>query len=239
MKKINGINKSILLIGDVHAPFEHCDYLAFCKAVHKKIQADIVINMGDWEDQHAISFHDSDCSLPSAGHELSLVIEKAKYWYKAFPKMKFLDSNHGSLVIRRMKHHGIPLEHIRPLKEVYNTPKWEWFEDILLKTRLGHIYLCHGKTSAYNKLAREIGCSAAQGHFHGKLEITWANSVFLQRFNLFVGCGINRASMAMAYGKNNIPQPMLGCAAIDREGIPHVYKMNIDKKTGRWDKKVN
>jgi hypothetical protein len=136
-----------------------------------------------------------------------------------------------------MKFHGLPISYIRPLAELYETPTWKWYEDIKLRTKQGDVYLCHGKSGAYNKLAREVGCSAIQGHFHGKFEITWCNSVHTERFNMFVGCGINRKSLAFAYGKNNIPQPILGCAVIDEEGNPILIKMRLNK-SGRWDGKI-
>jgi hypothetical protein len=237
MKKINAKNKSCLLIGDFHAPYHHADYLEFCKAVYKENQCDIVINMGDEVDGHSISFHDADQELFSAGHELELAIEHLSEWNKAFPKTYLLDSNHGSLVYRRAKHHGIPMAHFKQLKDLYETPKWSWHEEILLSTDHGNVYLCHGKTGTYNKLAKEMGCSAVQGHFHGKLEITWQNTGVQERFNMFVGCGINRKSLAFAYGKNHIPKPMLGCGVIDRSGIPKVYKMKLNKR-GRWIKKL-
>jgi len=148
-----------------------------------------------------------------------------------------LDSNHGSLVFRKMKHHGLPLSYLKPIQEIYNTPWWKYYEDVLLLTNIGSVYGCHGKAAPYNKLAREIGCSAFQGHFHGKFEITWANSVIHERFNMFVGCGVDRKSMAFAYGKNNIPQPIWGCAVLDERGNPHLIKMHVNK-LGRWDKKV-
>ena len=193
--------------------------------------------MGDEVDKHGLSFHDSDSELPSAGDELTLSQERIVGWSKAFPTLKLLESNHGSLIYRRAKHHGIPLEYFKPLKEVYNTPKWSWHEHIILKTKKGNVYLCHGKAGPYQKLAKEVGCSAVQGHFHGKFEITWSNSVFHQRFNMFTGCGVSRESLAMAYGKNNIPQPMLGCGRVDGDGIPHLHKMNLNSNN-RWDKKL-
>lgn len=230
---LRATRSAVLLIGDSHLPYEHPDYLEFCKAVSKKHKCELHIHMGDYEDQHAISFHDNISELFSAGDELELVIQKTQYWYKAFPKMRILDSNHGSLVYRRLKHAGIPIAHIKPLKDIYETKTWRWYEDVMLQTKLGDVYLCHGKTTSYNKLAREIGCSAVQGHFHGKFEITWANSVAHERFNMFVGCGISRRSMAFAYGKNNIPQPILGCGVINKNGYPILEKMKLDKRD-RW-----
>jgi len=238
MKIIDAKNKNVLLIGDSHLPYEHCDYLAFCKAVKKKYKCLLVIHMGDYEDQHAISFHDSDVDLYSAGHELEIVIEKTKHWYKAFNKMVTLDSNHGSLVIRNFKKRGIPMQHMRALKEVYNTPNWNWFESILLRTNAGDTLLRHNKSTTYQKFAREEGCNCWQGHYHGKAEITWCNTEYNERYNAFTGCGVNKDSLALAYGKANIPQPILSCGRIDQHGMPHVVKMNLDKK-GRWDGNIS
>ena len=231
--KINAIGKAVLIIGDAHIPYEHSDYLAFCKAVSKKYSCEIFLNAGDEVDGHAISFHDNDPELLSAGNELELAIDKIADWRKTFPKMILLESNHGSLIYRRMKVQGIPVDYIKPLKEIYNTPQWLWYHDVLIKTKYGNVYGCHGKASGYGALAKEQGCSSFQGHYHGKLEVTWHNRVEHRRFNLFVGCGINWQSLAFAYGRNNIPKPILGCAVLDKAGLPHVIKMILDNK-GRW-----
>jgi hypothetical protein len=39
--------------------------------------------------------------------------------------------------------------------------------------------------------------------------------------------------MAYTYGKNNLPKPILGCGVIDKNGMPHVVKMILNKR-GRW-----
>jgi len=236
-KEINARNKSVLLIGDSHIPYEHKDYLKFCKAVAEKHLCTIYIHVGDEVDNHAISFHDSDCGLPAAGEELEKSITRLSGWEEAFPGLILLTSNHGSLVVRRFKHHGIPLSYLKSFQEIYGTPTWEWVEDILIHTKLGPVYGCHGKSGTYGKLAKEMGCSSFQGHFHGKHEVTWHISALLDRFNMFTGCGIDRKSMAFAYGKNHIPKPALGCGVLDKEGIPHIVKMNLNAK-GRWNGKV-
>lgn len=232
-KKINACGKSVLIIGDTHLPFEHPDYLEFCKAVRKKYRCEVIIHVGDELDNHAISFHDSDPDLMSAGEELTRALYHLEDWHKAFPKMYLLESNHGSLVFRKQKHHGLPVSVIKPLQEIYGTPKWTWHFDILLKTNYGEVYGCHGKTSAYGRLAREQGCSAFQGHYHGKLEVTWHEFVEHRRFNMFVGCGIDWKSLAFKYGKANVPKPVLGCGVIDEHGIGWGIKMKLNGR-GRW-----
>lgn len=236
-KRINAKGKAVLLIGDSHIPYEHKDYLKFCKAVSQKYQCKIYVHVGDEVDNHAISFHDTDPELLSPGAELEKAIVRLGGWEEAFPGMTLLTSNHGSLVIRKFKHHGIPIHYLKTFQEVYGTPTFEWVEDVLIETKLGLVYGCHGKSGTYGKLAKEMGCSAFQGHFHGKREVTWHVTAGGERFNLFVGCGIDRKSLAFAYGKNHIPKPALGCAVIDKEGIPHLVKMHLNGK-GRWNGKV-
>jgi predicted phosphodiesterase len=236
-KIVNAKGKAVLLIGDSHIPYEHRDYLKFCKAVSKKHKCKVHIHVGDEVDNHAISFHDTDPELLAPSAELDKSIVRLQGWHDAFKDMILLNSNHGSLVHRKFKHHGIPLHYLKPLKDIYETPTWTWVEDVLVRTKYGDYYGCHGKSSGYGKLAKEMGCSAFQGHYHGKQEITRHASALMDRFNIFVGCGIDRKSLAFAYGKNHIPKPLLGCAVIDEEGIPHLYHMKL-KSNGRWNGKV-
>ena len=237
LKEIDARGKAVLIISDTHIPYEHFQYLDFVKAVNKKYKCKIQIHVGDEVDNHAISFHDSDAELYSAGHELQIAINMLEMWNKAFPKLILLDSNHGSLAFRRFKAAGIPITIMKPLKEIYNTPKWTWYEDVLIETHKGKVYGCHGKSGVHNKLSREMGCSAFQGHYHGKFEITWSRSILDERWNMFVGCGINRDSLAFAYGKNHLPKPILGCGVIDEKGIPHLVKMHLDEN-GHWTGKL-
>jgi len=237
MKRINAVNKSVLIIPDTHEPYTHKDAYLFLKEIKKKLRPDIIIHLGDEVDGHSLSFHDSIAELDSGSVEL----QKAKLGLDElegiFPKISILTSNHGSLIYRRLKSHGISMEYIKPLKVLYDKPKWNWYDEIVLSTALGEVYFCHGKTGAYGKLAKEMGMSAVQGHFHGKQEITWHLSATKERFNMFCGCLIDRDSMAFEYGKNHLPKPLLGCAYISKHGYPNLVKMNL-KNNDRWDKKL-
>jgi len=236
MFKLNAINKRILFISDQHHPYQHKDMLKFLREVKRKYldKNDIILNLGDEIDGHAVSFHDSDHELLSAGDEL----EKAKFYlqglHEIFPKMYLVDSNHGSLYIRRMKKHGIPITVLKPMNEILGVGKnWSWHDDILLKTKLGPVYVCHGKKSTYNGLNREMGCSCVQGHFHGKFEVTWKRTAIGDTFNMFCGCLIDYNSLAFSYGKNNVPKPILGVGLLSKEGYPKLIKLVEDEK-GNW-----
>ena len=59
--------KAILCISDLHIPYHHPQAFDFLKALKKKLNPDLIVNGGDELDKHALSFHDSDPDLPSAG----------------------------------------------------------------------------------------------------------------------------------------------------------------------------
>jgi metallophosphoesterase superfamily enzyme len=90
----------------MHIPYHHPDTIRFLKAIKKKYKPTRVICVGDEVDKHAMSFHDSDPDLPSAGDELNEAIKYLKQLYKVFPRVDLVDSNHGSMVYRKGKHHG-------------------------------------------------------------------------------------------------------------------------------------
>lgn len=240
MLELNAKGKRVLIIPDLHMPYHHQDAMKFLRAIKYKYleKNSLVINLGDEIDAHAISFHDSDCELFAAGEELEQAKRYLSGLEQLYPKMFILESNHGSLYIRRMKKHGIPISILKPMHEILGvSKKWTWHEDILLDTKMGMTYLCHGKTSGYGKLCKEMGCNAIQGHFHGKFELTWHTSSLTSRYNLFSGCLIDRESMAFAYGKNHLPKPILGACIISKEGYPRLIKMDLDKQN-RWTGKL-
>jgi len=236
--RINAKSKEVLLISDTHIPYSHPDYIKFLTAIKKKHKPEVVIHGGDELDYAAISFHDQDQELLSAGDELDRsIIELQEGLHKLFKKVDLLESNHGSLVYRKMKHHGIAIRHLKTLQELYETPLWNWHHDILLDTNMGESYICHGKTSAYGKLCKEMMCNAIQFHFHGKSEITFHRSATGTRYNMYCGCLVDEDSLAMAYGRNNLPKPIMSVGRIDKNGMPHIVRMNLNSK-GRWNGKL-
>ena len=231
-------DKETLLISDTHIPYSHPDYIKFLTAIKKKYKPQVVLHGGDELDFHSASFHDSDQELFSAGDELDKsIIELQEGLHKLFKKVYLLESNHGSLIYRKMKAHGIPIRTLKPLHELYETPLWEWHNDILLQTNMGDTYVCHGKTATYGRLCKEMGCNAIQFHFHGKSEITFHRSVMKSRYNMYCGCLVDEDSLSMAYGRNNLPKPIMSVGRIDKNGMPHLIRMNLNDK-GRWNGKL-
>jgi transcriptional regulator with XRE-family HTH domain len=60
-------NQRILTISDLHIPYHHRDSLAFLAYLKAKYKPTRIICLGDELDKHALSYHDSDPDLASAG----------------------------------------------------------------------------------------------------------------------------------------------------------------------------
>lgn len=226
-------NRSILVISDLHTPYEHPDTVPFLKYLKGKHKFDSVICIGDEIDNHAISFHDHNPDLPAAGDELKKAIKSLKPIYKLFPNVTVVESNHGSLVYRKALASGLPKAVFKNYNEILEAPKgWKWVFDISLQTPLGPVYFCHGKAGAAGKLASQYGCSTVQGHFHEKAQIHYISTPERLMFDAHTGCLADDKSLALGYNKVNPKRPIVSVLVII-DGIPHIEPMVLNKK-GRW-----
>ena len=227
-------NKSILVISDSHAPFSHRDIIAFLKAIKAKYSPDRIVHIGDEIDGHSISFHDHDPDLMSPADELTAAISKLKQIYKLFPEADVLESNHGSLVYRRQKHHGLPRSVFKGYRDILEAPKgWRWHPELIIRASNGmDIYFHHGKSGSGLKLSQAMGMACVQGHFHETLCIQyWGNPIGLY-WSMQVGCLIDKEALAFEYCKNNMKRPLIGCGII-LNGYPLLLPMILNKR-GRW-----
>lgn len=229
--------QSILVISDMHHPYSHPDTLRFLTALKKKYKFTDVVCIGDEVDYHALSFHDSDADLPSAGEELKKAIKSLKPLYKLFPKVTVVESNHGSMVYRRALAHGMPRKVLRSYNEILEAPKgWKWQFDVKINTPMGQVYFCHGKSGAAGRLASQYGMSCVQGHYHEKAQITYISTPEKLMFDAHTGCLANDKSLALGYNKINPKRPIVSVVVI-LEGIPHIIPMVLNKR-GRWNGKL-
>lgn len=232
--------RRVLVIGDLHEPYTHPDAYDFLRTVRDEYCPDIVVQIGDETDGHAISFHDSDANLDSAGVEL----EKAKLGleklHNLFPNLLLCDSNHGSLIYRRAKAHGLPVQFIKKYRDIlfpeHGAPGWSWGDAWDLNTPLGTVRLQHQVSGDLLLNAAHERKSMVIGHFHGKLDIQYAASSTALYFGAHCGCLIDNKSLAFAYGKLSRSKPILGCMVIT-DGCPQIIPMLLDD-TGRWCSRV-
>lgn len=226
----------------MHWPYSHPDTILFLRAVHekfvKKAKNPLILIGGDEVDWHSISFHTPDPALPNPSKELELAIQKLKYLYSLFPNAIVLESNHGSLVYRKQKHHGLPIEAIRTYEDILQAPKgWKWVKEATFTTSLGEwVYAVHGKSSDVLKLSKAEAMSSVQFHFHEKYNLQyWANAKRIH-FAMQCGCLSDDKSLAMEYNKLNLHRPINGIGLIV-DGVPRLLPMLKDHNN-RWIKEL-
>lgn len=229
--------KSIVVISDMHHPYAHPDTVKFLAAVKSKFRPDKIVCIGDEVDFHAMSYHEHNPDLDSAGAELDKAIAGLKPIYKLFPNCTVIESNHGSMVLRKAITAGMPQRVIKGYREILDAPKgWHWVFDASIQTPLGPVYFCHGKTSAPGKLASSYGQSCVQGHFHEKAQITYISTPERLMFDAFTGCLADDKSLALGYNKVNPKRPIVSILVI-LNGIPHLVPMVLNRH-GRWTGKL-
>ena len=230
-------NKKILVISDMHLPYQHKDSIKFLTEIKKEFKPDTVISIGDLLDGHALSFHDSNPDLFSAGHELKKAKEYVRQLEDLFPKLVEVDSNHSSLIYRRALKHGLPREYLKDYGDFLETKKWKWVDDLTLTMSNGQrCFFTHGRSADILKVSQTMGMSAVQGHYHTKFLISWWANPDNLFFSMNVGCMINQKSLAFAYAKNFKTRFIIGCGIIIN-GIPRLLPMVLNAK-GDWVGKI-
>ena len=224
----------VLVIPDLHLPFEHDRALKFCKAVYKRFDCNKVICTGDMLDIHQISRHVSEPDSMGATEELAAAKRKIKEWAKAFPKLDLVIGNHDAIPKRQAKEVGLPSAYLKDIKEVYGMPNsWK------LKSRVvqdGVLYIHNagsGKYAAINK-AKDMSMSVVCGHTHRHGGTIYFSNPFKLFFGMNVGCLIDKDTYAMRYNNN---EPSLGCGVVidGHESFFIPMKMGTDRK--KYEKK--
>lgn len=227
-------NSRVLLISDMHIPYHHPDTLAFLAHLKKKYNPTRVICLGDELDHHALSYHDSDPDLPSAGDELRRSVPVIHQLFEMFPVMDIIESNHGSLVWRKAKTNGIPRQYIRSYNDVLGVGEgWKWSFDLTITLPNGQrCYIHHGKTSNVIQLSQQMGMNAIQGHYHEACRIDyWGNPTGLY-WGMQCGCLIDDDALAFSYNNVNIKRPVIATGLII-DSIPVLEPMLLNRE-GRW-----
>lgn len=187
-------------------------------------------------DQHALSFHDSDPNLDSAGVELEKAKVQLEGIHKMFPNVLLPHSNHGSLIYRRAFAHGIPIQYIKKYRDIlfpqHGAPGWSWADAWHLETPMGTVRFVHQTSGDFLLNAAHEGVNLVQGHEHGQMTIKYAANSHKLYFAAKAGCLIDPDSMAFAYGKLHRNKPLLGIMTIT-EGCPAIIPMLLDN-SGRW-----
>lgn len=230
-------NSRIIAVPDLHAPYHHVDSIAFLSALDDYFHFTRVICLGDETDNHALSFHDSDPNLDSAGTELNEARKVLNELHSLFPVMDLCHSNHGSLVYRRALKTGIPVEMIKTYREILfpqgGGEGWQWDELVRLQLPNGEDCLFkHECTGDILNNAAHERANLVQGHRHSQWTIQGKASDAALYWAMIPGCLIDRKTRAFEYGKLNLKRPAIGVGLIINS-LPMLVPMQLDKH-GRW-----
>lgn len=227
--------QSVLVIPDLHAPYQHPDTLAFLKAVRDEFNPDLCVSLGDELDSHSLSFHDSDPNLDSAGTELEQAKLFLLHLHEDFPELLVCHSNHGSMLYRRAKAHGIPVQMLKRYRDVlfpeHGASRWSWASGWRIETPLGTVMFKHQTSNILVDAAHNV-CNLVVGHQHGKFGVEYSASSAHLYYGAYAGCLIDKDALAFAYGKHSLRKPIIGCLVLlDGKPVPIPMVLQSD---GRW-----
>lgn len=200
--------RRILIIGDLHCPFEMEGYFEYCLETYDRHACNQVIFIGDLIDSHATSRHETDPDGLSAKTELDIAIEDLQKWRDAFPVADVIIGNHDRVVMRRAFSSSIPSIWIKSFNEVLGTT-WNWTERI----EYDGVQFVHGEGGTARTKAKNDLQSTVQGHIHTQAYVEWMVGNKAKLFGMQVGCGLDRDTYAAAYAKHYKKQA-IGCGVV-------------------------
>ena len=205
---IRANERRILIVGDLHCPFELDGYLDFCLEQYNNYNCNAVIFIGDILDNHYASYHETNANGMSGGSELHAAIKHVDKWASAFPVADVIIGNHDRLIMRKAFSSSVPQEWIKDYNEVLGTT-WNWCNRIVYDG----VQYVHGEGGTARTKAKNDMQSTVQGHIHTQAYCEWNVGNTFKIFGMQVGCGIDRNSYAAAYAKH-FKKQAIGCGVV-------------------------
>lgn len=216
----------VLVIGDTHFPFEHKNYLEFCKEIRDRVKCGTVVHIGDLCDNHSLSMkYDANPDGMSPLDEIIATRKKIKLWERIFPRLFLCRGNHDKRADDHGKKVGIPSVCFRPFREIWELPKG-WIDDLSfqidgVKYFHGTGYTCHMRAAT---MARQ---STVMGHIHHLCATGYTASDKDCIFGMAVGTGISVKEYAFEYERHFPRKPMVSCGVVLRGKECQVFKMEL------------
>ena len=208
-QNLNKKERRILVIGDLHCPFDLEEYFDFCIETYAKWNCNQVIFIGDVIDNHYSSYHETSSDGLGGADELELAIDRLQRYYQAFSKADVIIGNHDRMIMRKAQTSAIPTKWIRSYKEVLDVPKWNFTERVIYDD----VQYIHGEAGTARIKSRADMISTVQGHLHTQAYTEYTVGRKFKIFGSQIGCGIDFNSYAMAYAKAG-KKPAIGCGVI-------------------------
>ena len=201
--------KRVLVVGDLHTPFDLDGYLKFIKDLQKKYKTNETVFIGDVIDNHYSSYHETDPDGFSGGQELLKAVERTQRYYKAFPKATVIIGNHDRLIMRKAFSSAIPKIWIKDFNDVLGTPGWEWKDRHVIDS----VQYIHGEGGTARTRCKADLMSTVQGHLHTQAYTEWVVGANYKVFGMQVGTGIDFDQYAFGYAKRG-KKPAVGAGIV-------------------------
>lgn len=205
--------RNVLVIGDLHCPFDLDEYLEFCKQQYTLYDCNEVVFIGDVIDNHYSSYHETDVDGLGGGEELEFAIKRIARWYEAFPKATVIIGNHDRLIMRKAQTSAIPKKWIKSYKEVLEVPKWNF----KVSYEQDNVQYLHGEGGTARTKCKADLMNTVQGHLHTQCYTENFVGKNFRIFGMQVGCGIDFTSYSFAYAKAG-RKPAIACAVVLENG---------------------
>ncbi len=210
----------VLVISDLHAPFNHPDAIDFLRDVKKRYKTDTTVCIGDLGDQHGWSRHGRDPNAMGQGDEDEACVEFCRALYKLVPNALACIGNHDKRLARSCSRSGVPARLHRTIAEIYDSPVlWHWGD----AHELDGIVYQHGEGfSGQNSALRAAQinrCSTVIGHIHAWAGVQYHSNGINTIFGMNVGCLADSSSVAFNYAKCSPNKQTLGCGVV-LDGLP-------------------
>lgn len=211
-------NSTVLVIGDTHCPALHPRYIKFLKDAYSGYSCNRVVHIGDLVDWNAISYHEKDPSMPSAGDEFKKALKQVRKLHAAFPEVDYMLGNHCSLPERKARTAGLTEGVLKPFGELWELDGWT-IHPRFAKLYIDGVQYRHGDSGkggqdAALKNAQSEFCSVVQGHHHTQAGVKWHSNDNNLVFGMQTGCGVSPTHPAMNYGRIYANRPILGCGVV-------------------------
>lgn len=220
----------VLVIPDLHCPWQHPDALAFICAVRDRYKTTHTICLGDEIDAMGFSRYTLNVDAPNAGKELELAIEQLEPFYREFPNVMVCESNHTLRPWKKGFEAGLPASFLPAVSKVLRAPDgWEWRN----RWEFDGVFYHHGDMgvsgfTAHIQLMRKLKQSVVIGHFHSYAGTNYEGELFAMN----AGCLIDTDAICFKYAKN-LPIPVsLGCGIVIDGKQAHFIPMHT--VNGRW-----
>ena len=220
-------SKIVLAISCTHLPFEHKDFLDFCRETKQKTKAGKIVLLGDVVDNHAMSSHyDADPNGYSPADEMTETDKHLQGWFKAFPEAFITLGNHDLRIPKKIKASGLPDRLFKSFQEIWNTPKgWKvGFSKIIDDTYYFHGDGYSGDTASL-KACINKRMSVVMGHLHTKLNVSYTANEKNMIFGANAGCGIDKVRYAFEYASAFKTEPILGCLTVHEGKFVQLHPM--------------